>query len=424
MALARSAVAAQPANAKFQLTLGTALASLGRRQFDSSNMDGARRSDEEAIGLLEQLTARDASNQSALEKLGEAYGFLGAYIGRTADPARASDRLKKAIAVHQRLVEKDGSPSHRHLLGSSWGEFGIFLDYRSDSADARQAYARSIEIMEALARDFPDKADYRRELMMNYANLADTVSDACFSPKPDPAISRPYYEKVVAIAESLAAADPLNRTAQIDLAQALYRKGCLEEVTGHLPEAAADERHALAVASAAARVPDAARSTLILQMRALQRLGQVLLAEGRISEAVDRYRAALQVVKDLVRREPGAIELSGRFANGSGLLAVAIGRSGNRAALDDLAREAGPELDKAKPSAMSPSMRAYPAIAMFRFSDAYASLHDASTSWRWLDRSARAWTDVQSSGGIPPDSASMHADTLRLLASCPAATSR
>ncbi|MBI3474033.1 MAG: serine/threonine protein kinase [Candidatus Solibacter usitatus] len=82
VALARSAVAAQPGNASFQATLGTLLWSLSRRQFDSSEMDAARRSGEEAIRLLERSTARDSSDATALEALGQAYLFLGAFSGK------------------------------------------------------------------------------------------------------------------------------------------------------------------------------------------------------------------------------------------------------------------------------------------------------------------------------------------------------
>ncbi|MBI3474034.1 MAG: hypothetical protein HY013_21980 [Candidatus Solibacter usitatus] len=286
---------------------------------------------------------------------------------------------------------------------------------------ARQAFERAIEIRETIVRDFPDKAAYRRGLMVNYANLADTINDVRFAPKPDPEGTRPYYQKVVAIAQSLAAADPKNHMAQMDLAQSFFRMGCLEEATSHMSAAVGQYRQALAITRAAAGVPDAARSTLILHVSVLQRLGKVLISQGQVREAVDGYGNAFQVVKGLARREPGSTEILGRVVASSGVLAGGLGQAGSRDALDDLARKIEPEIERAGRSTLPPLMRPYPAIAMLRFGEAYTLLHDKPSACKWLQRSAGAWTQVESNGGITPDREPLHASTLRLLASCTAA---
>jgi tetratricopeptide (TPR) repeat protein len=113
-------------------------------------------------------------------------------------------------------------------LAGGYSQLGQIFLTRSDFAQALQNDRQSVALREAAVARKPTDTSARRGLMISYANVADVLGSPFVPNMGDVAGAREYYQKVVAIARELAAADPNDRLAQSDLAHALSRYAMLE----------------------------------------------------------------------------------------------------------------------------------------------------------------------------------------------------
>ena len=102
----------------------------------------------------------------------------------------------------------------------SYNKLGDLLRTLRQGEQAHRYYEKSLAIAERLAAAEPNRADYQRDLSVSYNRLGDLLGSLG---QRDEALR--YYEKSLAIFERLAAAEPNRADYQADLVVSLIRGG-------------------------------------------------------------------------------------------------------------------------------------------------------------------------------------------------------
>ena len=224
-----------------------------------------------AIGVLEQLTARNRSDRGRLRLLGEAYSLDADLREFTSDRKRAVEELLKAIAISDefaarppvsvaeyqqatqahssmadiRLAENkvqdalvgyrkaidftraaaalDPSVDNRRALAKALDRLADGIQPTGDLLGALDLYKQEEVIVEALHRENPENVRDKRALLIfcqNIGNLYGTVDIANLM-QPEKALA--YYRKMLVLAEEMFAADLNDFTARADLFRALQK---------------------------------------------------------------------------------------------------------------------------------------------------------------------------------------------------------
>jgi tetratricopeptide (TPR) repeat protein len=122
--------------------------------------------------------------------------------------------------------------------------------------------------------------------------------------------ARQYYAKVVAIARELAAADPNNRLAQFDLAQALSRYAILEPPPSERSRSLAVLQESQAILEKLMAADPHSRPTISALALVEEYAGHRLRDLGRSREALAQYRRSLDISDRRLRSEPKLVSLT------------------------------------------------------------------------------------------------------------------
>ena len=151
-----------------------ALNSLGVLRLNQGRRSEAVQAIERAVGLL-RLDPDPARLPAAYQQgLVMTLVNLG-HLHRTgARPSDAEAALGEAVALAERLIERTaGRPDARHLLGLALHQRGMLRESDPDRRRrAEEDFARELRLFEALAQDYPDVPNYRREQARAAAALA------------------------------------------------------------------------------------------------------------------------------------------------------------------------------------------------------------------------------------------------------------
>lgn len=191
-----------------------------------------------ALGFTERRAALapsdDASEQVASESLN---------LSRLLEQSKSGNGLpysSKATAILEGLTRRHSDDTViLDQLSVAYGEQGRSYYRTGLLRQSLEQYSKAIAIRERLAAAHPTDTQFQRNLMLAYAHAGDVLDDPRDASLRDPARARVYYAKAVRIAEDMAASDPKNITAQIDLMSALHHQGLVDPGPGRARESLA-----------------------------------------------------------------------------------------------------------------------------------------------------------------------------------------
>ncbi|HXJ40086.1 MAG TPA: hypothetical protein VNH18_12485, partial [Bryobacteraceae bacterium] len=221
------------------------------------------------------------------------------------DKAGADD-AREAVALREKLAARyPAKEEYAQALASDYGNLSLLLMTAGLRDEARQMAMKTIEVRERNSARHPEDVILKRDLMMGYGRLGDLTGGPFFGRVGgDDKRAFEYYRKAVDVAAWVMKADANNQLAGADYATAMMRAGMV------LPDAAAIPVSLDYLTRAAAIFDETlrknpkirfARANLGLSYEYMARRYE---ASGKVAEAVDRSRRALEVAQGMVKDEP------------------------------------------------------------------------------------------------------------------------
>lgn len=367
-----------------------------------------------SLGLAERLVAQGHAELKMRRLLAENYFKLGALLSESGDKMEAQATLRRGVSVADALAQQTGEendfrlltnfhvrigntrldtgdavgglesyrqaqqvaercvrafPTHsaRYSLAVANNHVGEGLLVKGDLVGAFEQFRRSESIDEELVKELPANLGYRRHLHITYGWLGVLSGDPRRINLGVLTAARRYYEKALAIAEELAAADPKNARAMIDLAICYGNLGSLLADSEPARSAELHRRGLTVVGKLLAISPDEF-SYLRRQAGQLRGLAEAKRGLGDRHGALKDLRQAQTIWQTLMTRNPANLDgVAGQHATLL-LLAELLQEMGDAASAMKYSRQA---LALAEEEAQVLSTNLY---ARWRLADSYATL--------------------------------------------------
>ncbi len=334
-----------------------------------------------ALALIEPLYASNPANTDDAGLLATTLLTLGQAHAATGNAAEAARLWLRSTDVGARTAEMRGGAREAQLART--GKYVIrALMYRGDLDAAERTGIEGVRIREAASAAEPGNAALRRVLANAYGDLGYVYFHSVFLSFGDWRTAAGYQKKSLAIARELAAADPSNAAAQSDLA--ISEIDYCSAVNPYAPATAIGYcRDGLRLAGLWPQI--SAEDGLAELSLGLARL-------GRMPEALDALRSAIQIRRTLYERDPEHFAVRQKLLRGGLQMAALLRRTGDRAAALDRLRES-----VALAEELASAVPANP-LARRDLADAYEELgsyfegRDRAQAQRWYRKCLDLWT--------------------------------
>jgi serine/threonine-protein kinase len=260
--------------------------------------------------LAQENEARAAQQRDRAERhfkhAREAVDQLLTRVGEELADTPQAERLRRALledalAFHQRFLKEEGDDPGVRLQGAQAAQRVGLINWRLDRPrQAEKAYAEALAQLGRLAEDYPQKREYRHELLHTWNYLGTLhYGQGKLTPADD------AWKKALDLLDELPADYPDPASHQHTRAGLSNNRANLLRDQGKLKEADAGYRRAIALhAPLARKYPGrhAYRHDLVLHH---DNLARVLHQRGRTGEALAVEKEALRLAEGLVKEHPG-----------------------------------------------------------------------------------------------------------------------
>ena len=296
----------------------------------SGDSDGASKLIHDSLPAAEALARLPGAEVDAEHIQGEFYSLLANAPARH-DPVQALPNARRYLEISSSLAARFPDRSDFVLDQSDgYALVGRILSRQGDIHGALENFLQSVTIREGLVKAHPNDVVYKRNLMIGYGHVGDTLGSPVVNNLGDRAGARSYYLKAVAIGEEIYKADPNDQTAKFDLAAGLQRLGMIDLPMSRSAESfAVLQRSATMLESIVANDPNNVARKRMLAIT-LEYLGRSRQSLGRYSEAITNFQRSLALADALLVVDPAdRVALSQAFASGRAL-AAAMALAGDR----------------------------------------------------------------------------------------------
>ncbi len=275
-----------------------------------------------SLAIHERLAAADPSNTDDQRGLSGIHNAIGELLEMQGDSASAIGEFRSAQRIDEKLVARDPTNVDWAMdLAFSHANLGKSERKQGDTAAALADFRAALAIQERLAKEDPTHADRQRDIEVSHKGIGDIFVD-----RKELAAARAEYSSELAIAEQLAARDPHNATWQRDLGIVYEKLGHVDELGEKWDAAAEHYRVCLAIrAGIAARDPSNVGWVNDLAVSHYN-LAEVL-AKRDVAAAIAEHRAALEVSKLLLSRDPDNKQLQSDVADSKEEIAKLVKRA-------------------------------------------------------------------------------------------------
>ncbi len=289
LGLGQQLLARNPADARVLSLMLKNRSNIGDILQERGDLAAAAAELREAARLVEALSRQPNLTMEQLFDVIVLLHFDGDVQLERGERRLAEQRYRQALEWDERVMARFPGPRAQHSLSLDLATLGDAIAAGGDLERAMEHYHRALAVRLENVKENPDNVRYRRELSLLYSWMGHFTGSPLRMSLGDRAKAEEYYRKALAIAVALAAEDPMNAQGVMDLAFSYE----------HVANTVANPRH-----------------------------------------AVELYRQALAVLAPLLEKSPGELRYQRRAAIERRLLAVALHRSGERTAGRDRMREA------------------------------------------------------------------------------------
>jgi non-specific serine/threonine protein kinase/serine/threonine-protein kinase len=193
-----------------------------------------------SLAILEDLSARDPSDDRVRAEVARAHEALGDGLGRAGDHAAQLESYRASVSICEALLVRD--PANVRLQrGLAVGDMKLGEGWVDDEAQGIASFRRSIALFTALAAADPNNARMRRDLSMVQNRLGEVLIAT-----GDVSGALEILSDALAIREKVAADDPANAQAHFDLATVRANVAVALTGSGRADEGTETGRRALA----------------------------------------------------------------------------------------------------------------------------------------------------------------------------------
>ncbi|MCA9178300.1 MAG: serine/threonine protein kinase [Planctomycetales bacterium] len=263
--------------------------------------DEAKQRHLSALGTLHKQLALSPEDLEVNLELVRTHNFLGYAIWGTCCHKDDSPKLltaveqshRSAMAVLQRLSERDPSPEHDLVLARSYRDIAAVLLHRRRTSDAIEASDKAIDLLERLVKEHPQVPIYKYELMRMLARR-----DSRYWSE-DLELGEQRLRRALRLCEELEADHPSipeyssrRAYAHYKLAGVLIRRDNRQLALEHYRKSVDLQR------TQVERYADQPLYRLFLAI-ASRELGEQLLEDGELKDAVNVLESSLAVSKQM-----------------------------------------------------------------------------------------------------------------------------
>ena len=198
---------------------------LGDHQVLTGDMAGGVELLRQGLRTAEAVYTRHPGEERYLVELIGGHERLGDAELSASDGASALRSYRRVLQLCERRAVQFPSDQAQHTLALSHSRLGDALAAQGDLIATMESYHQSLTIRKALARSQPSNPIYRRELKTVYNWMGNYSGHPMFINLGDQATALDYYRQGLVISEELAAADPKNAFARLDLAISYGKMG-------------------------------------------------------------------------------------------------------------------------------------------------------------------------------------------------------
>ncbi|MGE0129913.1 MAG: protein kinase [Blastocatellales bacterium] len=308
LSILQKLTAREPDNVLALRTLTRSYLNVGDFQVKDGNIAGGIETFQQALKIAESVYARNTVQEDDIRLLLQVDELMGDALLQNRDISGALQRYNRNQQLCERLVREFPGERAQNCLALSLVRVGDALAERGDLNATMEKYKQALVIRETLCKDYPTNSTYRRELMVTYNWLGNYAGNPKVINLGDQAAAVDYYQKTIAIAEELAAADPKNTGARYSLAIDYGLMGDALSETDPRPGAEM-YRQALKVLRALLEsAPDEFRY-LRRQEILLRGFATPLRKMGDMQGALQQLRQSLEITQALAARRPANEEL-------------------------------------------------------------------------------------------------------------------
>jgi serine/threonine protein kinase/Tfp pilus assembly protein PilF len=209
--------------------------------------------------------------------------------------------LEEALSYYREFLQQKGDdPEIRREAAIACGRVGVICHDLGRFAEAEDAFSRSVETLELLHEEFPEKRVSVTDLVWIYKGQANLRKDA-----GKLKLAEDVYRKAIAFGEALAREEPDNPAFQGDLANTLINY-CIVIKADPKRFAEAENLYARTIDLQEKALAARPRNIRFREELALSHddLGQLLWLEGRRAEAEASCRRALRMRESIAKDNP------------------------------------------------------------------------------------------------------------------------
>jgi len=364
------------------------------------------------VEIGEDMARRDPSNYENLRALSSLYA---ASAREDTDRSRALGKARKGVAIMERLeTAEPASDISAENLASGYSKLSSILASTGKLDEALEEARKDVRIRESLVAAHPDNARYRRNLMIAYSKVADAFN--AIGQLGGNAESLEYLRKTLALAEALAAADPADRVAVLDLGMALWKTANAMPAEQRPGPAVAMLGRAQAVFRTLADTDRGDARHWRNIAGTYVNIGLRLAGAGDVAGALHSRREAIRICEGLIARDPKDRGCLNYLWFNYRATAKTLAAEGQRTEALDLSRkaigaaQAGRAIDGGNPVTQSWLPQAYATAGAVQ--EALAAAPDAPLAqrledWRqaleFYQKAAAAWEPVSAYPSIDRD---------------------
>jgi len=334
-----------------------------------------------AAKLLRKLQPNDVESSQAE---GVFYNDLALAL-QFDDPKRANEYARMHMAlVPEQLKKFPGNDDIADEAAVAHATLSALLSRTGDNAQALKEAKESAAIREGVSARNPNDVFRLRLLMIAYGHVGDHLGSPFIVNAGDAVGAREYFDKCVVIARQIIKADPQDRTARFDLANALLRQGAAEVPGGDRAVSLASLRESVEILDSLIKeIPTALRYQRPLTL-VHQYMGICLREMGRLDEAIVELRRSVQIADAMLAAHPGDAPALARLVRGEREMASILAARGDSAAAFSHAQRG---LSVAQQNANGPE----PALRKKYLADSYFGLASVDRTFhKWQEAHANA----------------------------------
>lgn len=367
-----------------QQELATAYQKLGEIQGDtmSANLGdtpGALESARKVLALRQQIATARPSDAAAHRDLALAHSRVGILLWELGEIGEARAEIEVALATLRAAPASQASDARSETAKAEDYMGRMFLE-QGDSKHAREHFAASTTIVQALLREKPGAPALLREL----STLEEQTGGAAdFEGDLDAALR--YYEHARKLREQLSTGAPMNADYQRIVAVSWYDIGEVLAEQNKVRQALDAYRRDSAISQRLMRLDPTNQEYRGDLAYAQLRIGDMLLRSGANGQAIGAYRSSLELRAADVGADPTNLWKRSSLIEVHAKLGKAFGR--------DRPQQASAEADLARSLMEQTTLEPKNAAFLSFFATTYADLGDVYQEANAVARGRRADRD-------------------------------